>query len=50
MKAKDILSANILLAACAMLAVGSIYDEKVRFFRNSFFSYFEFFILLVVLF
>ena len=36
MKAKDILSIIFLLAACAMLAVGSIYDERLDFLEIRF--------------
>ena len=36
MKAKDILSAIFLLASCAMLAIGSIYDERLDFLEIRF--------------
>jgi len=36
MKAKDILSVIFLLASCAMLAVGSIYDERLDFLEIRF--------------
>ena len=36
MRSKDILSAIFLLASCAMLAIGRIYDERLDFFEIRF--------------